>query len=160
MYTINFNSLVAPIAFKKTEFKEVHRKNLSKLNNKALFKRSYTILTWFYYLTFISLKNNRDSNITIFVKPITKRIFTNVKAPMAHKNNSKEQYQFKFYAYVISFRSDGGREKEFKNESIFRNFLFLWITKKNFFFLETNTFFLKSYLFFSSYNDSFFFKIM
>lgn len=158
MYSINFVSLVSPTSFKKTEFNEQHRKNLSKINNKTLFKKSYTILTWLYYLTFIDLKNNQDNNITIFVKPITRKIFTNVKAPMAHKNNSKEQYQFKFYSYVISFKSNAEKEREHSNKSVTSNFLFLWITKENFFFLETNTFFLKSYCFFSSFNDKTFFK--
>lgn len=158
-YTANFISLVSPLSFKKTNFNDNHRKNLSKLNNKSFFKRSYTALTWFYYLTFVNLKKNQKTNIHIFVKPKTRKCFTNTKAPMAHKNNSKEQYKFEFYSFVITFKTDSNNPFYFNNKSIYQNFILLWITKKNLFFLETNSLFLKSYIFYSSFSDTNFFKL-
>lgn len=149
---------MSPLSFKKTNFHEDHRKNLSKINNKSFFKRSYTALTWFYYLTFVNLKKNQKNNVSVFIKPKTKKIFTNVKAPMAHKNNSKEQYKFNFYAYAITFKNAPNDTGHLNNKSVFKNFLFLWAAKKNLFFLETNTLFLKSYKFYSNFSDRNFFK--
>ena len=35
--------------------------------------------------------------------PTNRKIFTLTKAPIAHKNWSKEQYKFQFYKFKISF---------------------------------------------------------
>lgn len=158
-YSVSFVSLVSPLSFKKTHFNSTYSQKLNKTNNKALFKKSYTILTWFYYLTFVSLKKNKKININVFVKPKKKKIFTSLKAPMAHKNNSKEQYKFLFYSYTVSFKSNFDKNEAITNNSVIKNYLFFWTVKKQLLPFDTNVFFLKSCSFFSTCNDPLFFKI-
>jgi len=66
---------------------------LSK-NKKIILKQSYLILTWVYYFSFLNTK--KKNKIKISILPVKKKLFTLTKAPMAHKKNSKEQYNFIF----------------------------------------------------------------
>lgn len=48
------------------------------------------LLTWAYYLT--ASKNKTFKKPSISIKPIKQSKFTSLKAPMAHKTFSQEQY--------------------------------------------------------------------
>lgn len=168
-YAVNFISLISPLSVKKIPLIQKNVIDKNNVNKKIFFKKSYIVLTWFYYLSFINLKKKNQINIKIFIKPKTKRIFTAIKAPIAHKTNSKEQYKFSFYSFIIKFSTINFKKTEnlisddanhtLKKNSMYSNFLFIWITKKNLFSIETNLFFLKSYYFFSTYSDKIYFSL-
>lgn len=112
------------------------------------------LLTWLYYLSFINIKKNKNNKITIFVAPVKLKKFTTTKAPMAHKTRSKEQYKFLYYNFKISFKTYLEIEKKYySNNSIYTNFVFLFLTKKEFFNFETNLLFLKFFTVFINFND-------
>lgn len=90
---------------------------------------------------------------------------------MAHKTNSKEQFKFNIWYYKVSFKNKiklNTYDKTFlyqhsnsilDNNCIYKNFLFIYITKKNLTYFETNLFFLKSYLFLIKFSDSSYFNV-
>lgn len=124
-------------------------------DKKILLKQSYIILTWFYYLNFIKKNFNTKNKIKIFVLPLKKNKFTLTKAPMAHKNWSKEQYKFQYYKFTINFKFFIFDEMSLNNLN--STLFFLFITKKTLPNLETNILFLKNIQFFFLYKDKFFF---
>ena len=73
-----------------------------KLGKKIFVKKSYLILLWLNYLT-VS-KNTRYTVKTTAIQPNTK-LYTVVKAPMAHKTNSKEQFMFKYFYFRVQFQA-------------------------------------------------------
>ena len=150
----NFISLISPYLIKNLRFNF----NSFLKEKKILLKQSYILLTWFYYISFLENKNkDKDKNkIKIFVFPLKNEKFTLTKAPMAHKNWSKEQYKFSFYKFIIKFNSFLKEENKIKslNEVI----LFILLTKKNFPFFETNIFFLKNISFFLNFKENTYFN--
>ena len=146
-FNLSFISLISPQFSNNLKF-------LSTLpiNEKKIFlKQSYIMLTWFYYLNFIETKKDTSNKLKIFILPINKKKFTVTKAPMAHKNWSKEQYKFEYYSFIINFSYKFKKENELNS---FNNaLLFLLITKKSFPQFETNLFFLKSIKFFFYFKD-------
>ena len=143
-----FISLIPPFFINNLRF------NYNMINKKLLLKQSYIMLTWFYYISFIKQnKNNVNNKIKIFVFPYKSEKFTLTKAPMAHKNWSKEQYKFSFYKFIISFKCFFKKENQI--DSLNKTLLFLILTKQNFPFFETNIFFLKNikiFLYFKDFN--------
>ena len=87
-----------------------------------------------------------------FVFPIKVRKFTLTKAPMAHKNWSKEQYQTTFYKFKISYKSL--LDENFYVNSVNAGLLFSLISKRTFPTFETNLLFLKYYQFFFFLSDA------
>ncbi len=123
---------------------------------KILLKQSYILLTWVYHLSFVESKKNKKARLAFFVLPVQRRVFTLTKAPIAHKNWSKEQYQTKFYKLKISFSAL--IDEDFKLNSVDAAALFALITKKQFPNLETNVLFLKYYTVFFHFSDCFYFN--
>lgn len=141
-YQFLFVSLISPFTINKLRFSHI-----SNINKKKVFiKQSYMILVWFYYLSFLNRRSSDDYRLNVASLPITKRIFTTTKAPMAHKTRSKEQYQFKFYKFKISFNATLIEKYTFLN-SLDSALLAILINKKNLPQLETNLLFLKSLTF-------------
>lgn len=142
-----FISLISPFIINNLRF------NFNSLINekKILLKQSYILLTWFYYISYINQKKNNKNKIKFFVLPIKNNKFTLTKAPMAHKNWSKEQYKFSFYKFTINFKSTLKEENNLK--SLNHLILFVLLSKKNFPFFETNVFFIKNIKFFISFKD-------
>lgn len=123
---------------------------------KILIKQSYILLTWFYYLSFINQNVKNKNKLNFFVLPIKREKFTLTKAPMAHKNWSKEQYKFQYYKFNISFNV---LLKEDNNlNSLNLALLFILLTKQNFPIFETNVFFIKNINFLLFTYDSKFFN--
>lgn len=147
-----FISLISPFIVNNVRFffeKNVYEK-------KILLKQSYIILTWFYYLSFIQNRNASTNKIKIFILPIKNNKFTLTKAPMAHKNWSKEQYKFQYYKFTIKFNFFLKDDNTLTN--INSSLLFLILSKKNFPNLETNIFFIKNINFFIYFTDKNFFN--
>ncbi len=139
-----FISLIPP--FFNTNLRFIYNSNYEK---KILIKQSYIILTWFYYLNFVNKNLNNKNKIKIQVLPLKEKKFTLTKAPMAHKNWSKEQYSFKYYKYCVFFKNNLIEEKGIENLN--SSLYFTILTKKSLPNLETNLFFLKkiNFYFFS-----------
>lgn len=152
MFKFLFVSLIPPFIVNNVRF----FLNKFEKNKKILLKQSYIILTWFYYLSFIQKKIDTKNKLKIFVLPVKTNKFTLTKAPMAHKNWSKEQYKFTFFKFKITFKFFLKEENEIK--SINSSLFFILLTKKNFPNFETNLFFLKNINFLFFFRDFFFFN--
>lgn len=100
----NFVSIITPGQIPHLSFEScsINNNNLKITTeiNKIHIKQSYLILTWFQYFKKFSLKNN--SKVKFFISKKIFRKFTTTKAPIAHKNWSKEQFQFDYYRFNIS----------------------------------------------------------
>lgn len=151
-YEFFFSSIITPGNVSKLTTTFVPHKS----TKKASVKQSYILLTWFYYLTFISQESSSKIKLNLCVLPKKKKIFTLVKAPMAHKTRSKEQYKFQFYSYKISFSSIFLKNNSI--DSVNKALLFSLITKKSFPQFETNLLFLKYYKVIFHFTDSTFFN--
>lgn len=150
-FKINFISLITPFIFTNIRLSYINT------NTKKVFlKQSYILLTWFYYLNFINITSKNKNNIKIFVLPLYRKKFTLTKAPMAHKNWSKEQYKIEYYKFIISFKMNFHEENNIN--SLNKALLFVMLIKKNFPQFETNIFFLKFVNFFFIFTDKFFFN--
>lgn len=69
---------------------------------KILVKQSYVILIWLNYLTQRFLNVNCRTP-GFFIYPIKNYKTTIMKAPMAHKTFSQEQYMLRYYTLSVSF---------------------------------------------------------
>lgn len=121
-------------------------------NNSIYVKQSYIMLTWMSYIREMKEKqpdnsfvhdetSKKDKQPSFFIHPQRRTRQTFIKAPMAHKTFSQEQFQSKFYTLSISF------ENTFKDRSVINGvnnslFLALLLRRDNLPF-ESNLFFLK-----------------
>lgn len=62
-------------------------------------KQFFLLLSWFFFLGY---RNEKTSTKVLFL-PRKKSTFTTLRAPMAHKTWSKEQYQFNVFRSSIQF---------------------------------------------------------
>ena len=74
--------------------------------------------------------------------PCKRKMYTLTKAPMAHKTNSKEQFNFKFYFYKTTFTAKA--VDNFKPQGVNESLFFLLLYKNTFPVFETNLFYLKN----------------
>jgi hypothetical protein len=156
-YRFNFKTIIAPSSLASTRpHLKPSKGNLE--SSRLLVKQSYLVLTWF---KFVYMKRDNFMNcsrITFFIKPSRRKRFTLVKAPMAHKTFSQEQYIYKYYNIVISLniRIVG------LNYSILSVNHVLWILlliRSSLFFFETNLFFLQKLSLRFPVRDTKYFKI-
>lgn len=123
-------------------------------NKQLLFKKSYLLATWLYYLT-LTEKTSKVKFIKINLLPTKLKLYTFQKAPMAHKTNSQEHFKFKFYFFNLVFNTTFA--PSYKLDSVQTGLLFFFLSKPLFPVFETNLLFLKSYqLFFSFYDSKFY----
>lgn len=139
----------------------------SKLPSKYYIKNSYLMLSWFYYLKLVtydsdklgsesgSLKDKKHL-IRFAVLPSKRAHYTLTKAPMAHKTNSKEQFEFKFYFTLATFRgvTESGRVVNSCDAAA----ALLLVSGKLFPTFSTNVLFLKTSRVFFTYHDRSFFN--
>jgi hypothetical protein len=119
----------------------------SRNDKKILLKQSYILLTWFYYLSFLSTTAStptKTNQLKISILPTIHKKFTLTKAPMAHRNWSKEQYKFQFYKFKVSFHASLRTQNQLT--TLNQGLLFVLLSKKFFPQFESNLFFLKYYL--------------
>ena len=166
--------------FKKTKFTyslislfpPKHTSNLSLLNfnnsnfskNKILVKQSYILATWLKYFVKNLGRSTSEKELAIsskpaiFVLPLRRKKFTLIKAPMAHKTFSQEQFQFSFYKLTLSFTFPNQIfffEKPNINQTLF---ILLHLRSTSFYF-GTSLFFLKNIKFSLVSFDKTFFKL-
>ncbi len=146
-YNFIFVSLISPYLI--GNFRIERGINLEK--KKSILKNSYMLLTWFYYLSFLKQPNSSKCALKFIIFPIKKKIFTLTRAPMAHKNWSKEQYKFQIYKFNIFFEL---KLKKYRAIPSFNASVLFVLLSKNFFpQFETNLFFLKNVTIFFFFFD-------
>lgn len=162
-YKILFVSIIPPhYSTSLNVFASNSWQDNSKLPNKYFIKNSYLVLAWFYQLQLISSKKPTTENVNnkklikFSVLPSKRSHYTLTKAPMAHKKNSKEQYEFKFYFITASFKGQTESNKVVNSCDAAAALLFLI---KNFFpTFGTNVLFLKTSRVWFTYHDCRFFN--
>jgi len=127
----------------------------SSKKKKILLKQSYMLLTWAYYLT--ASKNKTFKKPSISIKPIKQSKFTSLKAPMAHKTFSQEQYWLRFYKLQINFTV--ARSDISTLGSVNSSFYVLLLLRSSLPLLETNLMLLKCFSFQIPATDQLFFKL-
>lgn len=112
-YSFKFVSVISPGSYQSMGLRE----RSSMLNRNRIFvKQSYILLTWMTYIREVTpsqkarKKKNEDDNDEVtpsfFIYPKRQKRFTLLKAPMAHKTFSQEQFLVKSYQLGISFNSN------------------------------------------------------
>ena len=96
-YEFFFISLL-PLLQDKGRFR--YERLANNLGSKIYLKKSYLIFLWLNYLA--SYQNDSYSVKVTKIRSKTK-LYTVVKAPMAHKTNSKEQFISKHYHFKVQF---------------------------------------------------------
>lgn len=153
-YTFKFASIISPGSLKDMTLSYRSSLNRATPKNNIYIKQSYVLLTWMTYIREVHLesktKKNKetsdfeeDSVLTpsFFIHPPKKSKLTFLKAPMAHKTFSQEQFINKSYHLTISFNN------AFRNQSTIDNinnslYIALYLRSTNLP-TETNLLFLK-----------------
>ena len=90
--------------------------------------------------------------------PKKTKLFTNTKAPIAHKAFSKEQFSFSFYNFKFNIKLLINL-KNFNLLNINQILNLFFIIKNNFLNFETNLLFIKNFRFFLNFLEPNFFKL-
>jgi hypothetical protein len=148
-YAFKFTSIISPGSLKNLTLSQRPR---ARRSNNLYVKQSYVLLTWMAYIretqAAAAPKSLTDGQgvdgapvPSFFIYPKKKTKFTLLKAPMAHKTFSQEQFISQFYQLSISFNNDF-RSRAVLNSANNLLFLSLYI-RSNQLPVETNLFFLK-----------------
>lgn len=111
-YSIRLVSLFAPSTIRDLRLLFHSTPKLSDKNGgtpKILLKQSYILLVWFYYLTAAYSDKEEGDAIPVpgfFIFPKKSTKFTLLKAPMAHKTFSQEQFVFVTYRFSLTLNVD------------------------------------------------------
>ncbi len=144
-------SLISPYSIKNINF---FIYNLDHKKKKLYIKQSYLMLTWFYYISLVNFNTKKKINFFIMSKKTNH--LTSIKAPMAHKSFSKEQFSFKYYIFILSFK--GFFKNHYILNDINKSLLFILLSKKFIPSTETNVIFLKNFKFLIKVADFDFFN--
>lgn len=112
-HTLKFGSLFAPASFKDLclFFRNTSKYNSflkNKSNKKILVKQSYILLMWLNYIAsaprLVGKSSAKKKKVcpSFFVYPFRNYKTTIIKAPMAHKTHSQEQFMIRFYRFSIT----------------------------------------------------------
>lgn len=97
-FILKFNSIYLPSSINNIKLLNFKKDPWKK--NKIKIKQSYILLVWIKYVNHV-VKNSKVPSIFVF--PSNKYKITTIKAPMAHKTNSQEQFIFKEYTLGVTF---------------------------------------------------------
>lgn len=136
---------------------------IKKPKKKILVKQSYIFLMWINYL--LQNNNNKDnlnSSLSIkkkfpsfFIYPCRNYKTTIIKAPMAHKTFSQEQFMVRYYKLSLSFKIE--MPLTLQPNNINKIIFFSNMLRNNIPFVGTNMLFLHKYsVLFSSHDYKFF----
>jgi len=152
-YTYKFASIISPGSLKDMTL--VSRSKLNATGKNSIYvKQSYVLLTWMTYIRETQAgggskktKNSTDaeednvSTPSFFVHPTKTTKLTYLKAPMAHKTFSQEQFVTKSYNLTISFNNVFREQSKINNVN---NSLYTALYLRNTYLpTETNLLFLK-----------------
>lgn len=117
-YSFKFSSMFHPGSLKninlflrssmhKNEDNLIFRNGTFK-NNKILVKQSYLLIKWIHYLcNFEESKESKTAELSkkpsFFIHPYSQSKTTLIKAPLAHKTFSQEQFFKRYYKISVSF---------------------------------------------------------
>jgi len=149
-FEFRFVSLIAPSLPALHNHREGDIGNVPGGSSKRiLLKKSYLILSWFYYLSLTSASKHplftkkTPKVFKLAVLPSKQNVYTLQKAPMAHKSSSQEQFLFKLYNFKFSVTLS--LTSALLPSSSSQAAYVLKLTKQIFPFFETNLLFLKYY---------------
>lgn len=155
-YSIKLASIFAPSFISDSSLRlNIFSKGKYLKQNKIVVKQSYMILAWLVYLAKLgsnSVSNEqaaveKDKKFKIplfFVCPMKQTRITTLKAPMAHKTFSQEQFQFRFYTFSISFNLQNN-EKVNNINTLNKSLFIALLIRNNFINFSTNMLFLKKF---------------
>lgn len=173
-YSFHFSSIFYPNSLKNINLfirSTINRednmssnRNGTYKNNKILLKQSYLLMTWIHYLCKIQsknlLKNEVKTNVkkpSFFIHPYRQSKLTIIRAPLAHKTFSQEQFLQRYYRISVSFKPDFEKKIDFINSvngSIYAsNFI-----RNNIPFISTNLLFLKKISYVYTSKDPYFYS--
>lgn len=96
---------------------------------------------------------------SFFIYPFRNYKTTIVKAPMAHRSYSQEQFMIRYYMLSITFYTKLSiKENELNNFNVNKSFYFANILKRNTPYTGTNMLFLQKYCIFFNFIDTDFFS--
>nr|YP_010049556.1 ribosomal protein S10 [Strombidium cf. sulcatum]QPL15961.1 ribosomal protein S10 [Strombidium cf. sulcatum] len=125
-YSTRFTSLISPYALPKSSLlllnysdKTFDTKLKPFLDKKILVKQSYMFTAWVSYLQLIDKYGKQHVNLedknelskldfcktSMVILPKKDKITTHLRSPMAHKTFSQEQFIFRFYFFLSSFKT-------------------------------------------------------
>jgi len=145
-YEFRFTSIVAPgFHSVRTDMSSDVGVGVCRGHKRVLFKKSYLISSWFYYLSrrgpYKPLDVRSNKKLKLAILPSRRHMYTLTKAPMAHKTNSKEQFLFKYYNFKFSATLD--LDHDFVPTTISQGAFTLNLLEKKFPSFGTNFLFLK-----------------
>ena len=155
-YSLKFTSLISPSTITNLSLLE-STTNGNEKHKKLLVKQSYILLIWILYLK--GKYSNFDDNQQVpsfFVHKKSRYKTTKLKTPMAHKTFSQEQFIFKHYTIVVSFKVMVSEQHVL--ESINDALFVILSIRDSIPFFNTNLLFLKRINFSFSSSDNSFFK--
>ena len=167
-YSMRFASIIPPrnlsnFSLSNSLSKKNTKQNPAQISSKLYLKQSYMMVAWIYYLRLLSAskaevsKNSNDIKTPSFaVLPLKQKRFTLTKAPMAHKTYSQEQYLFRFYFLILSYKTPSS---ELCKLDITRSIFILLRQREIFNCFGTNLLFLKRFRINLTVSDINFFKI-
>lgn len=158
-YRFRFVSLIPPYLLSDLRLLSITSTPSSLKKSSALMKQSYLLFTWFFYLKESSVKPSlkQSRSIRFCFLPVKRTLYTITKAPMAHKTNSKEQIQFRFFKFSISIETFFNW---LKNPRGLHSGLYLQLlSKRSFPIFETNLLILKSYEIWLTISDESFYSL-
>ena len=130
-------------------------RGLTSPKKKLLIKQSYLLLAWAYYL---SRSNNKFfKKPSLSIKPVKQSKFTSLKAPMAHKTFSQEQYWIRFYRLQINITLSKSSIKVIS--SVNASFYVILLLRSSLPLIETNIMLLKCFSFHIPSSDRMFFTL-
>jgi hypothetical protein len=141
--SFNFVSIISPKSVNNVRLLSNIYKT-KNLNKKLLIKQSYMLLAWMYVLT--NSIGSFSKPPKFFIKPVHRKIFTKIKAPMAHKTFSQEQYSIRYFSIKVSINVDYGVDisnVKGVNSSVYLSL----ILRRSDFFFETNLMLLQRVVF-------------
>ena len=113
-------------------------------------------MSWFNQFAFASLDVEVKKSLRFATLPTTRSKYTLTKAPMAHKTNSKEQYEFRFY-YTVATLNFSLRPGNFVN-SVNAAALSIMLCKRSLPLIATSVLLIKHYTIMYYFNDSIFYN--
>jgi hypothetical protein len=183
-HTLKFASIFTPSTFKDISllFRSEASYNsllVGKPNKKILVKQSYILLIWLNYISkrYGSVKDlnggseapffSKKAYPSFFIYPFRNYKTTIVKAPMAHKTYSQEQFMIRSYKFSISFytllnlntNETPESELELRLNAINKSIFFIYFLKSNAPIISTNMLFLHKYTIFFKSNDIKYFSL-
>jgi hypothetical protein len=134
---------------------QINSKAPQKPHNKILIKQSYLLLTWLMYIK--TSNSSTSSTPAFFIQPKQQTKFTHLKAPMAHKTFSQEQFILKHYIITVSFETL--ISENFRIDTINDSILLILSIRNSIPFFNTNLLFLQRINFSFSSGDNLYFKL-